>query len=58
MKQLLPICGSKDFGFSSTGYFTHTQLKNNDTKFNTYNEKSDIYLDNKYTEFKEVNAKR
>jgi hypothetical protein len=58
MKQVLIICGSILFGFGSTGYFIHTQLKSNYAETKKDNEKRDTDFEKRYTEYKEFNEKR
>jgi hypothetical protein len=58
MKQVLIICGTIFFGFGSTGYFIHTQLKSNYAETKKDNENRDASFEKRYTESKELQEKR
>jgi hypothetical protein len=58
MKQVLIICGTIFFGFGSTGYFIHTQLKSNYAETKKDNENRDASFEKRYTESKEIQEKR
>lgn len=58
MKQVMVICGSILFGFGSTGYFIHTQLKSDYAETKNDHEKRDAVFEKRYTESKQFQEKR